>query len=46
MEILQLEDQNVKKKHVSEDLALVWAEHPLEDLEANNEAASSESVHD
>jgi hypothetical protein len=46
MEIFQLEDQNVKKNHVSKDLALVWTDHPLEDLETDEKATASRNTHD
>jgi hypothetical protein len=42
MEIFQLEDQNLEKNHVSKDLALVWTEHPLEDLETDEKATTSQ----
>ncbi|HVP27087.1 MAG TPA: hypothetical protein VMT26_05420 [Candidatus Bathyarchaeia archaeon] len=45
MEIFQLEDQNVKKNHVSKDLALVWTEHPLEDLETDEKTTTPQNTH-
>lgn len=46
MEIFQLEDQNVKKNHVFKDLALVWAEYPLENLETDEKTATSQDTDD